>query len=114
MASVNPVDNGLALGYMAKMAGDLPFPYISGIDFSGVVSEISEGVSNVAIGDAVFAMNWGQNMFHDEYLKGGAFAEFICVHASKLSKKPQDLPFEEAACIGCVGTTAFEGVVDRG
>jgi NADPH:quinone reductase-like Zn-dependent oxidoreductase len=41
---------------------------------------------------------------------GGAFAEFICLPASKVSKKPANVTFEQAAALALVGTTAHQCV----
>ena len=52
-ASVNAAD------WKVRVDGDgkaLPFPYILGRDFSGLVSALGDGVTDFAIGDAVFGV----------------------------------------------------------
>src|SRR5437773_11672599 len=52
-ASVNAADYKVRLGsYDSK----LRFPYILGRDFSGLVSALGAGVTNLAVGDAVFGV----------------------------------------------------------
>ena len=52
-ATVNGADWKVREG--GGMYGITSFPYILGRDFSGVVSEVGEGVDDLAVGDAVFA-----------------------------------------------------------
>ena len=70
-ASVNAAD------WKVRVDGDgaaLPFPYILGRDFSGIVSALGEGVTDFAIGDAVFGVcDVGQE---------GAYAEKIAMKAA--------------------------------
>lgn len=110
-SGINPVEKLIAAGYASSMGWVVPFPYIPGEDYSGVVHSVGEGVDNVQVGDEVFVCNWGAGR-HDELVEnpivGGAFAEYALVRASKLSKKPGNVSFEEAAAIGIPGTTAYE------
>eukprot|EP01083_Nonionella_stella_P131961 401194_1 len=85
-----------------------------GYDFSGVVEEISqEDEDKFVVGDEVFAVNWGVGK-HDETGKsvGGAFAEYVVVPVSRLSRKPSGVSFAQAASVALVGTTAHQIVVD--
>lgn len=110
-AGINPVEKLIVAGYASSMGWVVPFPYIPGEDYAGVVHAVGEGVDNVQVGDAVFTCNWGVGR-HDELVEnpvvGGGFAEYALVRASKLSKKPQNVSFEEAAAVGIPGTTAYE------
>ena len=114
-ASINPVDKLLTFGIMTTW--NQPFPYVSGEDFSGVVAEVGADVSNVKVGDEVFASNWGQGR-HDDLIDhpvvGGAFAEYLLIPAHKLSHKPAALSHEAAAGIGIAGTTAYECLFQHG
>lgn len=110
-AGINPVENLITSGFSHSNGWVVPLPYTPGEDFAGVVHAIANDVNNVQVGDSVFGCNWGAGR-HDELVDnpivGGAFAEYILVRASKLSKKPHSVSYEEAAAIGIPGTTAFE------
>lgn len=65
----------------------------------------------------MFAVNWGAlpnkpvGNSHDDDGVGpiaGAFATFAVMECSKLSKKPAELPWDVAAAMPLVGTTAFD------
>src|SRR5438132_686886 len=84
--SVNPFDDKLRLGYMKEMI-PLTFPITIGGDFSGVVTEVSSGVSTFSVGDEVYGQVGGW----------GATAEYIAVDPKKMAKKPKNLNFTEAA-----------------
>src|SRR6266487_2655472 len=52
-AGVNPIDWKIREGYMQQMI-QLQFPSTLGLDFSGVVKQIGEGVSAIKQGDEVY------------------------------------------------------------
>ncbi|HEV7976233.1 NADP-dependent oxidoreductase [Amycolatopsis sp.] len=91
-ASVNPADRTIRSGVM-KEVFPVEFPYLSGLDASGVVDEVGEGVEDVEIGDAVFGLT-----------RGGAAAEFAVLEA--WAAKPGALSWEQAAGVGAVVETA--------
>lgn len=77
----------------------LPIP---GGDLAGVVESVGADVDEVEVGDEVYA-------FHH-----GAFAEYIAVPRHKVSLKPRNLSFEEAASIPLAAVTALQGLRDHG
>jgi NADPH:quinone reductase-like Zn-dependent oxidoreductase len=100
-ASVNGADwkvrNGMS-GQLAK------FPYILGRDFSGVVSALGEGVTDLRIGDEVFAVcDVGQE---------GAYAEKIAIKAAIVARKPKSLSHVDATALALAGLTAICTVED--
>ena len=105
-AAANPVDCIVMAG-MLDGVWSCPLPMILGYDLSGVVVELGEGVEGLAVGDEVFAVNWGQRN-HGPGTEaepiGGAFP------ASKLSAKPAGLGHAQAAAVALVGTTAWQGL----
>eukprot|EP01040_Poterioochromonas_malhamensis_P000838 gene838-891_t len=111
VAAANPTEQ---LVFGAVPIPGWKFPTVCGVDFSGVVDAVGEDVENVRAGDAVFAISW--NSGHDDPAPviGGAFAEYILIAASKLSKKPETLSFEQAAALGCIGVTASQALIDIG
>lgn len=71
-------------------------PAIIGMEASGVVEAIGEGVTEVAVGDRV------------AYATGpiGAYAEARCLKADRLVKMPDAIGFEQAAAMMLQGMTA--------
>jgi len=101
-ASVNAAD--------WKVRGDeyggagLTFPYVLGRDFSGTVSALGDGVTDFALGDAVFGVcDVGQE---------GAYAEKIAVKAAIIARKPDALSHMEAAALALTGLTATVSIED--
>lgn len=83
---VTPADWKLRAGTV-PVEVRLDWPHIPGLDAAGVVDEIGEGVSDVAVGDAVFGVvDFGK--------LGGAAAEFAVLAA--WAAKPDALSWEEA------------------
>ena len=68
------------------------FPHILGRDFSGVVSAVGPGVTDLAVGDAVFGVL-------DAGIEG-AYAEKLAIKAAIVAKKPDRLSHAEAAALG--------------
>ena len=104
-AGVNPADWKIREGYMQQMM-PLQFPSTLGIDFSGVIERIGEGVSGLKHGDEVY----GQAA---EILGGsGAFAEMALANADTIAYKPKTLSHEEAAGLPSVGVSAWQALVE--
>ena len=77
-ASVNGADWKVRDGKSGQLSR---FPYILGRDFSGVVSAVGEGVTDLRVGDEVFAVcDVGQE---------GAYAEKIAIKAAIVAKKTE-------------------------
>ena len=78
------------------------FPRGVGRDFSGVITEIGEGVSRFAVGDKVFG-----TMISDPGLgtKRGALATEICVNESEIVLKPEMIDMTHAATMGVASLT---------
>lgn len=100
-ASVNGVDWRVRAG---EAYPQTQFPYVLGRDFSGVVSAVGEGVADLRVGDAVFAVcDAGQE---------GAYAEKIAIKAAIVAKKPAAVSHVDAAAMALVGLTALVAVED--
>lgn len=78
-------------------------PFTPGMDISGIVDAIGDGVTAFAPGDEVC----GGARF-------GGFAEFAIVHADGLQKKPENLSFDQAASYSAAYLTAYVALVRRG
>ena len=103
-AGVNPADWKIREGYLKGMM-PLAFPATLGSDFSGVVAEVGEGVTNVKQGDEVYGIA--------NAMTGGSFAEFIVVDAKALSLKPTRTTHTEAASLPLVGLSAWQALVEQ-
>jgi|EP01040_Poterioochromonas_malhamensis_P008599 NADPH:quinone reductase-like Zn-dependent oxidoreductase len=110
IAASNPIDRLI----FAPASPMWSYPVTSGLDFSGVVESVGVDVTNVKPGDAVFALSWITGKDDPNPTKAGAFAEYILIPASKLSKKPEALSFEVAAALPCVGSTAYQTIIEIG
>lgn len=80
------------------------FPHIMGRDFSGVVSAVGAGVTDLKVGDAVFGVL-------DQGIEG-TYAEKLSVPAKLVAKKPASLSHAEAAALGLISLTALTAIED--
>lgn len=80
------------------------FPHILGRDFSGVVSQVGQGVGDCKAGDAVFGVT-------DQGIEG-CYAEKLAIKAAIIAKKPDSLSHAEAAALGLISLTALTAVED--
>lgn len=78
-------------------------PFTPGMDISGIVDAIGDGVTAFAPGDEVC----GGARF-------GGFAEYAIVHADGQQKKPENLSFDQAASYSAAYLTAYVALVRRG
>ncbi len=99
-AGISYVD---ALTAMGKYQVKPPLPFIPGSEFAGIVEELGEGVTHLAVGDRVFGTSWG-----------GVFAEAGVFKADILTKVPDAMALEEAAVLPVNYLTAYYALADRG
>ncbi|MEO1553247.1 MAG: NADPH:quinone oxidoreductase family protein [Pseudomonadota bacterium] len=78
-------------------------PFTPGMDLSGVIAELGDGVTGFEVGDAVC----GGARF-------GGFAEYAVVNADGLQHKPDNLSFDQAASYSAAYLTAYVALVRRG
>jgi alcohol dehydrogenase len=104
-AGVNPVDWKIREGYMQQMM-PLQFPSTLGMDFSGVIEKVGEGVSDFRKGDEVYG--------RASVTEGGsgAFAEMALASADTIAHKPKTLSYDEAAGLTLVGVSAWQALVE--
>ncbi|MBR0825490.1 NAD(P)-dependent alcohol dehydrogenase [Bradyrhizobium manausense] len=102
--AINPIDWKVRRGALKMMTGKA-FPRAMGSDFSGTVISVGAGVTRFRPGDAVFGLA--------RLKESGALGEAVVTNETFLAKKPDNLPFEEAACLGTPGVTAWNGLVDK-
>ncbi|HYM57396.1 MAG TPA: NADP-dependent oxidoreductase [Solirubrobacteraceae bacterium] len=91
-AGVNPIDWKIRSGMMSEVM-PVDLPSIPGSDVAGVVDEVGDGVTGVAVGDEVFGFAVG----------GGAAQHAVLEH---YATKPADLWWAEAAGLPVAVETA--------
>jgi NADPH:quinone reductase-like Zn-dependent oxidoreductase len=106
-ASVNPLDWHILRGepFLVRLMGFgllKPKHQILGADMAGRIEAVGKSVIQFKVGDEVF----GSSM--------GGFAEYACIHKSKLVLKPAALTFEQAAAVPVAGITALQALRDHG
>jgi alcohol dehydrogenase len=108
-AGVNPADWKIREGYFQQMA-PLQFPSTLGADFSGIIKQLGEGVSNSGLkqGDEVYGL--ASAVFSGG---SGAFAELALVEKDRIAHKPKTLNHIEAAGLPTVGISAWQGLVEN-
>jgi NADPH:quinone reductase-like Zn-dependent oxidoreductase len=74
----------------------------TGIELAGVVDAVGPGVSELAVGDAVFGVSTG------------SFADAVVAKASKLAKLPAGLDPVDAAAAAVSGMTALDALAAAG
>jgi len=77
----------------------IPVPFIPGSEFAGVVSEVADGVTDVAVGMRVMGT-----------VMVGAFAEEVVVAPRSLTIIPPGVPEEAAAAFGVAHRTAYHAL----
>jgi NADPH:quinone reductase-like Zn-dependent oxidoreductase len=105
-AGVNPIDWKIREGFMQQKI-QLQFPSTLGMDFSGVIKQVGEGVSAFKQGEEVYgqaAVSTGGS---------GAFAEIALAKADTIAHKPRNLSHAESAALPLVGVSAWQALVEN-
>jgi NADPH:quinone reductase-like Zn-dependent oxidoreductase len=93
------------LPYPVRLAGyglRTPKTRVRGVDLAGRVEAIGKGVTTLRAGDEVFGIG------------DGSYAEFASAPENKLTRKPANLSFEQAATVPVSALAALQGVRDHG
>ena len=106
-AGVHPGDWHLMTGlpYLVRAMGyglRKPKARVRGMDVAGRVEAIGRDVTQFQPGDEVFGTC------------DGAFAEYACAREDKVSPKPANLSFEQAAAVPSSAFAALHGLRDKG
>lgn len=106
-SSVNTVDI-----MIRRMGKELPLapdtPAILGMDFSGTVEAVGEGVTGYSARDQVYGCAGGLADLP------GTLADYIVADSNLIAKKPKNLSMREAAALPLVAITAYEGLIRAG
>lgn len=105
-ASLNPVDSAIRAGFLKQMV-PLQFPATLGGNFSGVVTQLGDGVTEFKIGDEVY----GQALV----LNGGSggFAQFAASNVANTAYKPKSIDHIQAASLPLVGASAVQALEEH-
>jgi putative PIG3 family NAD(P)H quinone oxidoreductase len=98
--AVNRADLMQRQGHYDPPPGASPYP---GLECSGVIARLGEGVTGWAVGDPVCAL-----------LAGGGYAERVAVPAGQLMRVPQGLSRRDAAALPETACTVWSMVFDVG
>jgi NADPH:quinone reductase-like Zn-dependent oxidoreductase len=101
-SSINPFDSKVREGAMKDY---LHLPFTLGGDLAGVVSEVGNGVTHVAVGDKVYGQ---ANAVAGN---SGAFAEFALTKGEQVAKMPANLDYVAAAAAVLTGESAIQGII---
>jgi NADPH:quinone reductase-like Zn-dependent oxidoreductase len=88
-----------------NQAGKDRTPVIPSHEMSGVVADLGDGVTNLAVGDEVIALV--------DFDRDGAAAEYVAVPAATLARKPATLRHEQAATLPLAALTAWQALVSQ-
>ena len=103
-AGVNPFDSQTRRGDYSEYVST---PLKLGVELSGAVDALGEGVTHFAVGDEVF---YSTRILDNE----GGYAEYHTERADLLAKKPSSLSFVEAAAMPIAASTAWVCLIERG
>jgi putative PIG3 family NAD(P)H quinone oxidoreductase len=95
-AGVNRADVMQRMGHYPPPPGAPEYP---GLEVSGTVEALGDGVAGWAVGDQVCAL-----------LSGGGYAELVCVPAGQLLPVPHGISLQDAAALPEVVSTVWSNV----
>ena len=91
--------------YLMRLMGSglrAPKNRVPGLDVAGTIVAAGTAVTRFGVGDEVFGISQG------------SFADYACARADKLTRKPANLTFDQAAAVAVSGLTALQGLRDAG
>ncbi|MCK4919923.1 MAG: NAD(P)-dependent alcohol dehydrogenase [Bacteroidales bacterium] len=103
-AAVNPADWKVRKGRLKIITGK-KFPKILGIEASGIIEEVGEGVTSFMVGQHVYAAK--------DYTTG-TNSEYFKVPENNVLLLPESMPFEDAASIAVTGVAAYQCLLLHG
>jgi NADPH:quinone reductase-like Zn-dependent oxidoreductase len=101
-AGVGPWDGWIRSG---RSALPQPLPLTLGSDLSGTVAAIGDGVTDFAVGEAVYGVT--NSRFT------GAYAEYAVASAEMMAGKPDSLNAAEAASVPVIAVTAWQALFEQ-
>jgi NADPH:quinone reductase-like Zn-dependent oxidoreductase len=125
-AALNRLDLWVRVGWAGL---ELPKPHIVCADGAGIVEEVGDGVTTVAVGDRVginptlidpdqLILAGDESLLLNSPIMGehapGVAAESVVLPARNLIKLPPHVSFEESAAAGLVYITSWYSMITRG
>ncbi len=101
---VNPFDTYMRTGQYARKP---PLPYIPGADAAGVVDQVGENVTGIAVGQRVYV----GGTIHDR--SWGAYAELVVCTPDHVHRLPARASFPQGAAINVPYVTAWRALFAR-
>jgi NADPH:quinone reductase len=102
-SSVNPVDVGIAAGYLQAMF-PYEFPVVLGRDYAGVIEQVGPAVTGYAPGDEVY----GWLLHANPTVHDGSWAELITVpKGQSVARRPATLDVHQAGAAPLAALTAL-------
>ncbi|MFB2598162.1 NADP-dependent oxidoreductase [Herbiconiux sp. P17] len=98
----NPADNGIRAGFLPI---PVTLPHTPGFDVAGTIDALGDGVSSLAVGDAVIGFL--------PMTAPGAAAEYVIAPVSVLVAAPSSIPLADAAAIPSAALTATQALFDE-
>lgn len=89
----------------ADCNGAQRLPTIPGHDVSGIVEALGSKVTDLGVGDAVYALT--------SFCRDGTAAEYVAVRAADLAPKPRSLQHAQAAAVPLSALTAWQALFDH-
>ncbi|MHB8635218.1 MAG: NADP-dependent oxidoreductase [Fimbriimonadaceae bacterium] len=101
-AGMNPVDWKIREG-LYPPAMPHSFPAVTLREFSGIVTQLGPGVTNLEVGEAVYGIT-----------ETGAAAEYTVAKADAVGPRPKSLHAWDSAVVPLAGMTAWQALFDYG
>ena len=102
--SINTIDTMIRQLGKENLPLSPDLPAVLGMDFSGTVEAVGEGVTGFNQGDEINGCAGGLGDLQ------GTLAEYMVADAQLIAHKPKSISMREAAALPLVGITAFEGL----
>lgn len=87
-----------------------PKHLVPGTDVAGVVEAVGADVRTVDVGDEVMA----KTLRGHQWRNGGAWAEYAAAPAGRVTPRPANVSFAEAACVPTTGLIALDLLFQQG
>ncbi len=100
---VNPVDWKIRQGGLVKRIPH-QLPIILGWDMAGEVETVGFSARRFQVGDQVYGYCRRPIVQH------GTYAEYIALPESYITRKPQNMPYEQAASVPLAALTAYQSI----